>query len=73
MSKFRIPKIPSSEQRTIRFPDDLIEEVEKYIEGTDYTFSSFIRKAVEMALKDLEEQEIENHNKQNNKEEQREL
>lgn len=57
MKKFKIPTIPNSQQRTIRFPNDLIEKVNKHIKGTKDTFSSFVRKAVQMALKDLEEQE----------------
>lgn len=56
MGKFRIPKIPSSTNKTIRFPNDVIEEVEQAIRGKDCTFSAFVIAATRMALEDLQEQ-----------------
>ena len=35
MKKFKIPKTPSSTNKSIRFPDDLIEQVEEAIRGQD--------------------------------------
>ncbi len=55
MKKFKIPSIPSTTNKTIRFPDDVIEKVEKAISGKDCTFSAFVIAAVKMALEDLEE------------------
>lgn len=56
MGKFRIPKTPSSTNKTIRFPNDVIEEVEQAIRGKDCTFSAFVIAATRMALEDLQEQ-----------------
>lgn len=53
MGKFKIPVIPTSTQKTIRFPDEMIEQVEKAIQGTDCSFSAFVVAAVENALRDL--------------------
>ncbi len=55
MKKFKIPSIPSTTNKTIRFPDDVIESVEKAISGKDCTFSAFVIAAVRMALENLEE------------------
>lgn len=50
---FKIPTIPQTTQKSIRFPNEIIEKTEKIIEGTDCTFSLFVIKAVEEALKEL--------------------
>lgn len=55
MSKFKLPAIPSSTQKAIRFPNTTIERVEKVITGTKYTFSSFVVAATNHALDELEE------------------
>ena len=60
MGKFKIPKTPTTTNKTIRFPDDVVKLVEAAIVGQDCTFSAFVIAAVRMALKDLEEQEKEN-------------
>lgn len=57
MSKFRIPKIPASTNRSIRFPNDIIEDVEKAIQGTNCSFSRFVIEAVRVALETLKEDE----------------
>lgn len=54
---FKIPKLPSSTNKSVRFPNDMIEEVETAIRGTDCTFSAFVVAAVRAALDDLKEQE----------------
>lgn len=54
MSGFKIPSISPTTNKTIRFPEDLIEEVEKAIAGKQSTFSAFVIEAVKMALRDLE-------------------
>ena len=56
MARFKIPKPPSSTNKTIRFPNDVIEEVEQAIRGTDCNFSAFVIAATRMALEDLREQ-----------------
>ena len=55
MSKFKIPSIPATTNKSIRFPNDVIEQVEKAIVGKDCTFSAFVVEAVRMALQDLQE------------------
>ena len=54
MSKFKIPKIPNTTSKSIRFPNDVIENVEKVIVGKECTFSAFVVEAVKHALNDLE-------------------
>ncbi len=56
MSNFKIPKIPATTSKSIRFPNDMIDEVEENIRGTDCTFSAFVVAAVQAALDDLREQ-----------------
>ena len=57
MDKFRIPKIPISVNKSVRFPVTMVDEVEEAIRGQDCTFSAFVVAAVRMALDDLAEQE----------------
>lgn len=56
MDKFKIPSVPPTINKTIRFPSDVVEEVEKAIEGKDCTFSAFVIAAFRMALENLDEQ-----------------
>lgn len=56
MGKFQIPTIPQSTNKSIRFPNDVIEEVEAAIVGKDCTFSAFVVAAVRAALEDLKEE-----------------
>lgn len=58
MKKFKIPNIPSTTNKSIRFPNDMIDEIEKTIRGKDCTFSAFVVAAVRWALENLEEEEI---------------
>ena len=55
MSGFKIPKIPATTNKTIRFPNDLIEEIESTIAGQECTFSAFVIAAVRNALEELKE------------------
>ncbi|MBQ8648927.1 MAG: hypothetical protein IJ470_02535 [Clostridia bacterium] len=55
MGKFKIPSVPSTTNKTIRFPNDVIEEVEKAIQGKECTFSAFVIAAVRMALDNIDE------------------
>ena len=63
MKEFRIPqkipKQPTSTNKSIRFPNDLIDQVEASIQGTDCTFSAFVIEAVRVALENLREQNAE--------------
>ena len=57
MKKFEIPAIPQTTSKTIRFPNDIINEVEQAIRGTNCTFSAFVVEAVRVALENLNEDE----------------
>ena len=55
MADFKLPSIPPTTNKTIRFPNDVIEEVEQAIVGKDCTFSAFVIAAVRAALEELKE------------------
>lgn len=57
MKKFKIPTTPSSSNKTIRFPDTVIRDVEKAIEGKNCSFTAFVVEAVKVAVKSLEGKE----------------
>ena len=59
MRKFKLPKVPSSTNKSIRFPNDVIDAVEEAIRGTDCTFSAFVVEATRVALENLAEKEEE--------------
>ena len=42
MRDFHIPKIPATTNKSIRFPNDVIDKVEEAIRGTDCIFSAFV-------------------------------
>ena len=54
--KIKIPAIPPTTNKYIRFPNDVIENIEKTIQGTNCTFSVFVIEAVKVALENLEEE-----------------
>lgn len=53
--KFEIPKKPLTTSKTIRLPNDLIEDIEEVIKGKNCTFSAFVIEALKMALESIEE------------------
>ena len=55
MRKFKIPVIPPTTSKSIRFPNDIIDEVEEAIRGTGATFSAFVIEATRVALESLRE------------------
>ena len=57
MGKFQIPTIPPTSNKTVRFPTDVVEEVEAVIQGKGCTFSAFVIAAVRAALDDLKDSE----------------
>lgn len=57
MGKFKIPSVPATTNKTIRFPNDVVEQVEQVIQGKECTFSAFVIAAVRSALEDLEQPE----------------
>ena len=56
MAGFKIPKIPPTTNKTIRFPNDVLEQVEAAIVGQECTFSAFVIAAVRNALDELKEE-----------------
>ncbi len=55
MREFKIPSTPPTTNKTIRFPNDVIEEVEKAIQGKNCTFTAFVVETVRVALENLSE------------------
>lgn len=60
MKKFKIPTIPPTTNKCIRFPNDVIDEVENAIKGKDCTFTAFVIEAVRVALENLKEEDESN-------------
>lgn len=60
MKKFKIPTIPSTTNKCIRFPNNVIDDVEKAIKGKDCTFTAFVTEAVKVALENLAEDDENN-------------
>ena len=58
MKKFKIPSIPPTTNKCIRFPNNVIEDVENAIKGKDCTFTAFVVEAVKVALENLEENDL---------------
>lgn len=56
MKKFKIPSVPPTTNKCIRFPNDVIESVEKVIRGKNCTFSAFVIEAVRVALENIDEE-----------------
>ena len=46
-----------TENKTIRFPIPLIEDIEKVIQGKSITFSGFVIQACQYALENLDSEE----------------
>ena len=51
------PNRKETENKTIRFPIPLIEDIKKAIRNKDVTFSRFVIQACEYALNNLEDKE----------------
>ena len=49
------PNRKETENKTIRFPIQLIEDIEKAIKNKDVTFSRFVIQACEYALNNIED------------------
>lgn len=58
MARFEIPSTPPTINKTIRFPSDVVEEVEQVIQGKNCTFSAFVIAAVRTALEDIREGDV---------------
>lgn len=56
MKEFKIPSVPPTTNKCIRFPNDIIEGVNNAITGKDCTFTAFVVEAVRVALENIEEE-----------------
>ena len=56
MKKFKIPSIPPTTNKCIRFPNDIIDNVENAIKGKNCTFTAFVVEAVRTALENIAEE-----------------
>lgn len=55
MREFKIPiKSKQTTNKTIRFPEDLIEEIEKALVCKNCTFTAFVIAAVRFALENID-------------------
>ena len=50
-----IPKTPTSTNKSVRFPNEIIDQVEEAIRGTTCNFSQFVIEATRVALVNLKE------------------
>ncbi len=57
MRKFKVPVMPDTTTKCIRFPDEMIEKIEQIITGKRCTFSAFVIEAVRVALEAVEREE----------------
>ena len=61
MKRFQIPSIPATTSKSIRFPNDLVEQVEQAIQGKDCTFSAFVVESVRASLQVEDTRQEESH------------
>lgn len=57
MKKFKIPSVPPTTNKCVRFPNNIIEDVENAISGKNCTFTAFVIEAVRVALENIEDNE----------------
>jgi len=62
MRNFKIPVIPETTTKSIRFPNDVLEEIEKLIKGKQTNFTAFVVEACRIAIDDLKDREKESIN-----------
>lgn len=53
MKKFKIPNKPPTVNKCIRFPEDLVEQVESIIANKNCTFTAFVIAATKDAINKL--------------------
>ena len=56
MKKFKLPAVPATTSKSIRFPNEVIDQVEEAICGTNVSFSAFVIEATKIALENLREE-----------------
>ena len=55
--RFQLPTVPETTPKNIRFPNDIIRQVDQVIQGTNVTFSRFVIEATRVALENMREEE----------------
>lgn len=50
-----MPAVPATTSKSVRFPNDIIDQVEEAIRGTNVSFSAFVIEATRVALENLRE------------------
>lgn len=55
MEEFKLPKVVGTSNKCIRFPNDIIDDVNDLIEGTGCTFTAFVVEATRVATVNLKE------------------
>lgn len=53
MNYFKVPTEPKTTQKNIRFPNELIEQIEVSIRGTNCSFSNFVINATRFAINNM--------------------
>ena len=56
MRKFKIPRVPATTNKSIKFPNWLVEDIEEQIADTDCTFSAFVIEAARVAVENLKDE-----------------
>ncbi len=56
MKKFKILTIPPTTNKCIRFPNNIIDEVENAIAGKNCTFTAFVLETVKISLENMEDE-----------------
>lgn len=56
MGSFKIPSIPPTTQKAIRFPNNLIDDIEEILIGRDCSFSAFVIEATRVAVEEVKKQ-----------------
>ena len=59
MKTFKIPVTTKATNKTVRFPNEVIDSIEKATAGKYCTFSAFVVEAVKFALENIKEEETE--------------
>ncbi|MEG1009048.1 MAG: YlcI/YnfO family protein [Clostridia bacterium] len=55
LRKFKIPAIPQTTSKSVRMPNNIIDDIEKAIEGKECSFSAFVIEACRVALDNIDE------------------
>ena len=55
--KFQLPSVPETTPKNIRFPNEIIQQVDEAIQGTNVTFSRCVREATRVALESMREED----------------